>query len=215
MLLERRYPRIGTDEAGKGDYFGYLVIAGVMIRTPMEEEKLASVGVADSKKLSDKRIRELAKVITASCLHEIVMISPEKYNQLYVKFGNLNRLLAWGHARVIENLLGKAPCDYALSDQFGDEKYILESLQKRGQAITVEQRPRAESDLAVAAGSILARATFVSTLERLSQRMGMELPKGATHIIEPGKRLVAMHGAEILSKVAKLHFRSTQRILGE
>lgn len=212
--MENYYPRIGTDEAGKGDYFGYLVIAGVMIRTPEEEEKLVKAGVTDSKKLSDKRIQALASEITANYLHDIVMISPAKYNQLYEKFGNLNRLLAWGHARVIENLLDQAPCSYAISDQFGDEKYILQALQKRGKAITVVQRPRAESDVAVAAGSILARATFVRTLARLSQEVGMELPKGATHIIEPGKQLVARHGADILAKVAKLHFRSTEKILG-
>lgn len=212
--LTLRFPRIGTDEAGKGDYFGYLVIAGVMLRDPLEEEELRQAGVTDSKKLTDARIMRLADLIQSRCLYDVVMISPEKYNQLYERFANLNKLLAWGHARVIENLLAKEPCDYAISDQFGDQRYILNSLQKRGREITVEQRHRAESDLAVAAASIIARAAFVRTLSSLSRQVGIELPKGATHIIEPGKRLVAEKGAEILGKVAKLHFRSTDKILG-
>ncbi len=185
-----------------------------MIKTPVEEAQLREAGVTDSKKLTDAKIARLAELIKAVCLSEVVMISPEKYNQLYGKFANLNKLLAWGHAKVIENLLEKHPCEYALSDQFGDERLILNSLQRRGQKITVEQRHRAESDAAVAAASILARAAFVGTLARLSKQVGMDLPKGATHIIEPGRKLVAAKGEAVLGQVAKLHFRSTDKILG-
>ena len=211
--MSEHFPRIGTDEAGKGDYFGYLVVAGVMLRSNDEQELLLQAGVADSKRLSDGRVNQLADLITASCLHEIVMISPAKYNELYRKFANLNRLLAWAHGRVIENLLAKHPCDLAIIDQFGSEQVVLDALQRRGRRIEIQQRPRAEADVAVAAASILARSVFVKTLERLSKQVGMTLPKGATHIIEPGKKLVAAKGPRILESVAKLHFRSTDQIL--
>src|SRR5215471_14519548 len=153
-------PHFGVDESGKGDFFGPLVIAGVYVDRVIAR-KLLDGGVVDSKRISsDARIRALADMIRKSSqgLVETVLIGPAKYNELYEKFDNLNRLLGWGHARVIENLLGKKPgCPRALSDQFADARVVEQSLLRHGRKIAIEQRPRAESDIAVAAASIVAR----------------------------------------------------------
>src|ERR1700704_4761203 len=149
-------PHFGVDESGKGDFFGPLVISGVYVDRGIAR-KLLDSGVVDSKRISsDARIRALADTIrkTSQGLVEMVLIGPAKYNELYEKFANLNRLLGWGHARVIENLLAKKPaCPRSLSDQFADARVIERSLLSHGQKIDIQQRPRAESDIAVAAAS--------------------------------------------------------------
>lgn len=204
---------IGVDESGKGDYFGPLVIAGVYLDKEMAE-KLAGYGVADSKNLTDKRIKKLAARIKEGCIHSVVTIKNPRYNQLHKKIGNLNKILAWGHARVIENLLDKVDCENALSDKFA-KKYLIENaLMEKGKEIKLEQRVRAESNLAVAAASILARFEFVSQLHQLSDEYEIELPKGAAnHIIDVGQEFVKKHSQKELNQVAKLHFKTTDKIL--
>lgn len=207
--------RIGIDESGKGDYFGPLVIAAVHV-TPELEPDLRLMNVRDSKRISDGRILEMAPDIKLVCRHSIVAIGPERYNELYKKIRNLNRLLAWGHARALENLLEQVPCDLAIADQFGDERFVLNALQEKGKRIRLIQRTKAESDLAVAAASILARAEFLLRLKRLSDDIGLALPKGASPQVElAGRMIVKKHGQERLATVAKLHFKTTQAVLGE
>lgn len=206
--------RIGIDESGKGDYFGPLVIAAVHV-TPELEPDLRLMNVRDSKRISDGRILEMAPDIKLVCRHSIVAIGPERYNELYKKIKNLNRLLAWGHARALENLLEQVNCDLAIADQFGDERFVLNALQEKGKRIRLIQRTKAESDLAVAAASILARAEFLLRLKRLSDEIGLALPKGASPQVElAGRMIVKKHGQERLATVAKLHFKTTQAVLG-
>ena len=206
--------RIGIDESGKGDYFGPLVIAAVHV-APESEPDLRLMEVRDSKRISDGRILEMAPDIKLVCRHSIVAIGPERYNELYKKIKNLNRLLAWGHARALENLLEQVNCELAIADQFGDERFVLNALQEKGKRIRLIQRTKAESDLAVAAASILARAEFLLRLKRLSDEIGLALPKGASPQVElAGRMIVKKHGAERLGTVAKLHFRTTQAVLG-
>jgi ribonuclease HIII len=205
--------RIGIDESGKGDYFGPLVIAGVLV-TPADEPDLRLMHVRDSKRISDRRILDMAPDIRQICLHSIVAIGPQRYNELYAKIKNLNRLLAWGHARALENLLEHSDCALAISDQFGDERFILNALLEKGKKIQLIQRPKAEEDLAVAAASILARAEFLLRLKRLSEEVGLSLPKGASHAVETAARSVVRKlGRERLEEVAKLHFKTTQSVL--
>lgn len=203
---------IGTDESGKGDYFGPLVVAGAYVDEKKAEE-LEGLGVRDSKRISDSKAGELALEVRSRCEHSLVVIGPKRYNELYGQIRNLNRLLAWGHARAIENLLARVSCQRAVSDRFGDEGFIRQALLKRGKEVCLEQRPRAEDDAAVAAASILARAEFVRWLEELSRRLGVALPKGATQVVEVGKRLVEQYGEEVLARVAKVHFKTTKAIL--
>ena len=204
--------RIGTDEAGKGDYFGDLVIAGVWADRKVEDT-LAGLEVCDSKRLSDNRVKELAERIQDLCLVEVVRIGPQRYNELHTKLGNLNVLLAWGHARVIENLLAKAETELVVSDQFGDERYLRRALMERGRQIELVQMARAESDLAVAAASIVARAIFLASLARLSSEVGMKLPKGAVHVYGAARQLYERGGLELLGQVAKVHFKTTQSVI--
>lgn len=207
--------RIGIDESGKGDYFGPLVIAAVFV-TPALEQDLALMQVRDSKKISDGRILEMAPDIRLLCPHSLVAIGPQRYNELYAKIKNLNRLLAWGHARALENLLQQVDCDLAIADQFGDERLILNALQEKGKQIRLVQRTKAESDLAVAAASILARAEFLQRLDRLSQELSTTLPKGASAAVElAGRMVVKKYGRDRLETVAKLHFKTTKQVLGE
>lgn len=204
---------IGTDESGKGDYFGPLVVAGVFV--PEEQQNvLTELGVRDSKKISDNRIRELATLLKKGYKHSLVAIGPERYNELYTKLRNLNKILAWAHSRAIENILEEVNCSVAITDQFGDKSFVINALMKKGREIELIQRPKAEEDLAVAAASILARAEFLKRLYFLSQDIGMDLPKGASSLVdEAGLRLVKLHKVEILDKVAKKHFKITRRIL--
>ncbi len=126
----------------------------------------------------------------------------------------MNRLLAWGHAKALENILERVSSARAISDQFGDERLILSALQEKGRKIILEQRTKAEADLAVAAASILARAEFLIRLNRLSQEVGTTLPKGASPAVELAARMVIKkHGPERLESVAKLHFKTTQAVL--
>lgn len=204
---------IGTDESGKGDYFGPLVVAGVFV--PDKQEKvLKELGVKDCKRFSDNRAREMADLIKRGYKHSVVAIGPEKYNELYGKLRNLNRILAWAHARAIENILEEVACDHAVTDQFGDRLYVEKALMKMGKHIELVQRPKAEEDMAVAAASILARAEFLKRLYFLSKEIGVDLPKGSSPLAEEaGARLVQKHGAGVLDKVAKKHFKLTPRIL--
>ena len=205
--------RIGSDESGKGDYFGPLVIAAAFV-TPEIEPDLKLMEVRDSKKISDGRVLELARDLRQVCKHSIVAIGPQRYNELYEKIRNLNRLLAWGHARALENLLEQVNCDLAIADQFGDERFILNALLEKGKRIRLVQRPKAEEDLAVAAASILARAEFLTRLRRLSDEVGTSLPKGASPSVELAARMVVKkHGRERLSTIAKMHFKTTLAVL--
>ena len=171
--------------------------------------------VRDSKKISDGRILEIAPDIRLVCPHSIVAIGPQRYNELYAKIKNLNHLFAWGHARALENLLEQVDCALAISDQFGDERLILNALQERGKRIHLVQRTKAEADLAVAAASILARAEFLLRLQRLSHEIGTTLPKGASPAVElAGRMIVKKHGQDRLRSVAKLHFKTTKSVTG-
>lgn len=206
--------RIGIDESGKGDYFGPLVIAAVFVDLTTQGE-LRLMEVRDSKRLSDGRVLEMAPDIKTICPHSVIAIGPQKYNELYAKIKNLNRLLAWGHAKALEMLLERGvTCERAISDQFGDERLILNALQEKGRKIVLEQRTKAESDLAVAAASILARAEFLLRLKRLSGEVGTTLPKGASPAVELAARMIIKkHGQDRLGTVAKLHFKTTKAVL--
>jgi ribonuclease HIII len=206
--------RIGTDESGKGDFFGPLVVAAFFMPDGAEDV-LRELGVKDSKRTSDSRCREIARILKKGYVHSIVAVGPEKYNELYEKLRNLNRLLAWAHARAIENILERVPAGKAVTDQFGDEKFVRNALLKKGRAIELVQMPRAEEDPAVAAASILARAEFLTRLHSLSREIGTELPKGASaQVEEAAVKLVHEKGPDILKKVAKTHFKTTARVLG-
>ena len=203
---------IGVDESGKGDFFGPLVIAGVLT-DEKSSEILLKAGIKDCKKVSDAQIPKLAAAVKNNCVFSIVTINPAKYNELYAKFGNLNKLLAWGHARTIENILEKADCEYALSDKFGDENLIKNALMGKGQNIKLEQRCKAESDIAVAAASILAREQFLKIMADFAAKDGIQIPKGCNSaVIDAAREIAGRFSKDELKNLVKTHFKTFQEL---
>ena len=203
---------IGVDESGKGDYFGPLVVAAVHI-SPKTSPILEELDIKDSKVLTDSKIREIGPLIQETCHHSILSLGNDSYNEVYEKMANLNHILAWGHGKVIESVLKQTPCDYALSDQFGHDSLIKSALRSKGIKITLFQRPKAESNLAVAAASILARYTFITELKKLEDHFNITLPKGCSDkTFQAAVNFVKKHSREQLPIVAKLHFVLTKKV---
>lgn len=209
-------PHFGIDESGKGDFFGPLVIAGAYVDRDIAQQ-FKKLGITDSKRISsDKKIRDLAKAIRESRTPQsVVTISPERYNELYKKIGNLNRLLAWGHARIIENLCELKPdCPRALSDKFADVRVLQRALMEKGRGIVLDQQTKAESDYAVAAASILAREKFIDWLDAHGKEAGVPLLRGVSKAVKAAGRQIAQQGgSEALAKFAKMHFKTAQEVL--
>jgi ribonuclease HIII len=214
--VENNNSKIGVDESGKGDLFGPLVVAGVIVNSETEM-LLAKRGVRDSKSLSDSAIMELASFIEKNCVVEILILLPPEYNMLYEQHGNLNHLLAWGHAQVISKLSKKQNVAKAISDQFGDESLVINALKAENCEIVLEQRPRAESDIAVAAASIVARAGFVDSMNDYTAKAGIDIPLGtsAADVKSIGKQIYRRWGKQGLERIAKMHFKTIQEIMSE
>ncbi len=206
-------PHIGMDEAGKGDYFGPLCIAALYADSE-GIQKLIEWGVRDSKRFEDETILKLAKKIRQSFMYTVIRLFPAKYNELYAKFRNLNRLLGWAHAAALSDVSQKSGCKKAILDQFADQSVVNNQMQIKKIEIDLEQRVRGEEDIVVAGASILARAAFLDGMQELSEAHGAKLPKGASSIVKKtALTLVAKHGADILPKIAKIHFKTTKEIL--
>lgn len=228
---------IGTDEAGKGDYFGPLVVAGVYVDAECRET-FSDLGITDGKKLSNRRIQNLAESMRCDYAQHIVVVErmPAEYNSLYAAFRrrgqNLNHLLASLHAEAIQTLANRVGAKHALVDKFAKDELITEQLDQRANntphlqrgtaggvratpatlGMEIRQVTKAERDIAVAASSIIARDTFLTGMERLSETYQMRLPRGAYQVVEAGKEFVRMHGTQALEEVAKLHFNLTDAV---
>ncbi len=205
---------IGIDESGKGDFFGPLVIAAVYI-DPVKKFMLELAGAKDSKELSDFDIRRLAGIIKSQCKYSVVIIHNKDYNEQYKRYNNINKLLGWGHAKALENVLNEVECEFALSDKFGKEEHIERALMERGKNITVYQITKAERNIAVAAASILARYEFVLAMEKMSERFDMVFPKGGNNssICKKGKDFIKLYGENKLKEVSKIHFKTIDKII--
>lgn len=197
-------PAVGTDECGKGDYFGPLVVAGVRLESG-EAAALRRSGVRDSKTLADDTALRLGAALRAKFPFAIARLDPPEYNARY-RAGRLNDLLADLHAEVIRKL--QRPGIRVVVDQFAAASLMRGKL--AGLDIRLEQRPRAESDPAVAAASVIAREEFLLALGELSERFAVDLHKGAGEPVDRAlRRFVAIHGTEGLVQVAKVHFKNT------
>ena len=206
---------IGTDESGKGDYFGPLVVAGFHCDSKIVNE-LKSLGVKDSKLLSDYSINKIADEIKKKFENRfnIIVISPKKYNELYTKTNNVNKLLGWAHAKVLENVLEQCDSSEAISDKFGDENLIKNSLQTRGKKLLLHQFTKAEKYTAVAAASILAREKFNNWFQLQNKKLNLMLPKGASPAVEKTAHQIVNHYGKVkLAELVKLHFKTTKKIL--
>lgn len=211
-------PHMGIDESGKGDFFGPMVIAAAYTNEELSKA-MQEMGVRDSKQISSDaqalKIGSQIRQLLGPNRYTVVRIGNSTYNRLYAKMRSVNRLLAWSHARCIENVLGTVPsCPRAVSDQFGSKEGVERALMQKGRTIVLEQRHKAESDIAVAAASILAREGFLRSLTALRDQYGQEFPKGASpQVREAAVSLVRAKGPGVLIDVAKCHFRTTDAVL--
>ncbi|MFC1887331.1 ribonuclease HIII [Candidatus Cloacimonadota bacterium] len=207
----------GTDESGKGDFFGPLVVCGFVMEAKFKT-RFQEMGIKDSKKMNDKEVIKIAEYLFSNHRRsfEILILQPAKYNELYKKFSEqnkkLNELLAWMHGRVILNLHEKLKFEGAVIDKFAGEQVLKGSL-KDLDKIALIQRYRAEDDLAVACASILARYKFLKTMDELSSKFKMDLPKGASQkVIEVASAFSSKYGKDKLNEVAKIHFKTYSEV---
>lgn len=210
---------IGTDESGKGDFFGPLVVAGFFINRDIEKE-IINLGATDSKKLTSKKIHEIAYVLQRDFSEHISIVAPSniKYNELYDKFKNLNSFLGWGHARVIQNLyekwhIQKNICvDGVVADQFGNERIIKNALSSI-KNLNIIQRPRGESNTAVAAASIIARSCFENKIFKLQKEYSFKIPFGAgANVLLAAKEFARNNGKDALRNIVKTHFKTFREV---
>ena len=208
----------GTDESGKGDFFGPLVVCG-FIATKESLPELQKLGVKDCKLLKQSEVIKIAKQLYRKFAGniEVVILNPKKYNELYEKFRQqnkkLNEMLAWMHARVILNLKEKHNFEGAVVDKFASDSTLLSSLKDLNK-IKLQHQIKAEEDLAVASASIIARYLFIKNLDRLSNEFGMELPKGASeNVLNVGRKIVEQYGKEKLTELSKTHFKTFNKIM--
>ncbi len=211
-----KVPTVGSDEAGKGDFLGPLVVAAALVR-PGQEALLEEYGVRDSKAMGDREAAEIATLLRQTVPFAVVSIAPPRYNELHRDMGaNLNRLLAWAHGRAIEDVLERPEAADAAAlvvDQFAKGPVLPRALLARGRALPLEMRPRAEDNPAVAAASVLARDAFLGGLRRLGDEIGVPLAKGSGPPADvAARRVTAKGGRDLLARVAKMHFRNAQRV---
>ena len=226
---ERDKAHGGSDESGKGDYFGPLVVACCYV-----DEKLAAalreMEVKDCKQMSDKAVLCVGAQIRGLLgpqRYAVVKIGPPAYNRLYAKIRTINRLLAWAHGTCIESLLEKQPaCPKVVVDQFAPtEAVIRRALKERGRRIVVDQHHKAESDIAVAAASVVARELFLRDLVAALPEYGLEaateenpvgaIPKGSSdpRIRELAEACVRRNGPTWIMNHCKAHFQTTDKVL--
>lgn len=209
----------GSDESGKGDFFGSLVVAAVVVDNSTAD-KLRAAGVKDCKLLTDKKILGLEDIIKASVVdYSVLELKPRVYNlryeQVAAQGGKLNQLLGYGHVAALSKVLEKhEDCHSALIDQFTTSMVNIRALKQRFPQCDVRQQPKAESNLAVAAASVLARAQFLHTMAALAAEAGVqELPKGGgAQATACARELAAKYGKEALRNYVKLHFANYQRV---
>lgn len=209
----------GSDESGKGDFFGPLAVAAV-VADGGTEARLRQAGVKDCKLLTDKKILELEEVIKSSVIDYCVLVlKPKIYNMRYEQVaaqgGKLNRLLGLGHIAALSQVLERCPeCRSALIDQFTASDENIHALGQKFPGRSFRQQPKAESDLAVAAASVLARAAFLHNMEELAKEAGEpELPKGGGEAATAcARRLAGRLGREALRNFVKLHFANYRRV---
>lgn len=211
-------PHIGVDEVGKGDYFGPLVVVACFVNNEFAS-KITSLGVTDSKKLSDSKIRDIYSKLKDYPYYYVSVAKPEEYNKLISETGNVAILLAKQHSKVIEMALEDLQskgieCNHVVIDQFSNRgDRVSKELGVLGKKAKFFQFHKGESDIAVACASVLARGVFLDEMEKMENEYYFKFPKGATHVIDAAKDFLSKHGEEELGKVAKVTFKTTREVL--
>lgn len=218
--IEGIKPRLGVDEVGKGDYFGPLVVVSCFVNNDFVE-KYQVLGVGDSKKFSDSRVRSMYNELKNYKYYYTSVVYPQEYNGLYSKLKNVAILLAKEHSKVIElglkDLKEKnIDCKMVVIDQFSSKKSrITDELGPLALDSGIEfvQFHKGESDIAVAAASIIARGIFLDEMDKMKDEYYFDFPKGASSVIAPAKEFVKRYGVDELEKVAKISFKTTKKVI--
>lgn len=211
-------PHIGVDEVGKGDYFGPLVVVACFVNKDIMK-KISCLGIADSKKISDGKILKIYNALRDYDFYYSSVVSPSEYNELYKEYKNVSVLLAKQHSKVIEMGLSdlkakNIQCDYVVIDQFSSQKSrVVDELGILGKEVDFRQFHKGESDIAVATASVLARGIFLEEMESMSKNYYFNFPKGASNVIDSAKEFVKKNGVDELSKVAKVSFKTTIKVM--
>jgi ribonuclease HIII len=211
-------PHIGVDEVGKGDYFGPLVVVACFVNNKfLQDTEL--LGIGDSKKISDNRIRDIYQEIKDYQYYYVSIVKPEEYNKQIKELRNVSILLARQHSKVIEmglrDLAEKnIECKEVVIDQFSSKKSrVIDELGPLAKKIRFVQFHKGESDIAVACSSVIARAIFLAELDKIEKEYYFTFPKGASNVIKAGREFVKKHGVGELEKVAKISFKTTKKVI--
>lgn len=206
---------IGSDEVGKGDYFGPLVVCACYLSTK-DYELIKSLGVIDSKKMSDSKMLEIGEKMVKVLKYSVRILSPEEYNEKHKSIGNVAIVLAKAHSEAISNLLPEvSDCKYIVIDQFSASKNrLLNEMRDITKKYEVRQFHGGESDSAVAAASVLARYFFLLEMKKMDEKYNVHFPKGSSNVIDFGKDFFKSFGMDELQKVAKISFKTTDSVLG-
>ena len=208
---------VGSDEVGTGDYFGPIVVTATYVKKE-DIPKLEKLGVGDSKKIDDEKIKKIALELVKIVKYRSVILDNKEYNEKYTKELNMNKIKAIMHNKVLHQLMTeeKPKVDYIIVDEFAREAryydYIKDcpNIQKNITFLTKAE----DKNLAVACGSIISRYLFLREFDKLCDSIHIPLPKGAgADVDKVGEEVVEKYGEEKLKEIAKVNFKNTDRIL--
>lgn len=209
---------IGSDEAGTGDFFGPITVASVYVDRS-QFALLKELGVKDSKLLKDDAIQRIAKdLMHVELPYSLLVMRNERYNQLQQRGWSQGKMKTMLHHHAIQKLLAKiAPTrpEGILIDQFQLPSTYIKHLATEGEKLQqdVSFMTKAEShSLAVAAASIISRASFIKEMDKLSKQAGFTIPKGASAAVDQAAgRLIRTHGRQALPVFTKMHFANSAK----
>jgi len=218
---ERKIPlritSIGSDEVGTGDYFGPIVVTASYV-TKDNVDFLLELGVKDSKKMSDTEIKKVVPQIIKKIPYHTFVLNNSQYNELYNSDMNMNKMKAILHNKVLSAFTDKTkyPYDYIVVDQFENPKSYYKHLSDaKFKVYNITFLTKAEDQcLSVACASLISRYVFLQEMDKISQSIGMEIPKGASDLVDSvGKEIVKKFGNEKLKEITKMNFKNTEKIL--
>ena len=208
---------VGSDEVGTGDYYGPIVVTASYVKKE-DIPFLSELGVRDSKKLSDEQILKIVPKIIKKIPYKTIMLSNKEYNEKYGKDMNMNKIKAILHNKVLSEMVKGNTYDYIVIDQFESEKSYYNHLNEctnplKGITFITKAEDKCFS---VAVSSLISRYIFIKEIDKLGNKYGIFLPKGANYYAEDvGSKLVQKYGIDVLKNIAKLNFSNTDRILKE
>lgn len=217
IVLPINISSVGSDEVGTGDYYGPIVVTASYVNKD-DIPFLTELGVKDSKKLSDEQILKIVPKIIKKIKYKTIMLSNKEYNEKYGKDMNMNKIKAVLHNKVLTEMVKDNDYDYIVVDQFEPESSYYNHLSEVPNPLKgITFITKAEDKcLSVACSSLISRYIFIKEIDKLGDKYGIFLPKGANYYVEDvGIKLVEKYGLDVLKEVAKLNFSNTDRILKE